>query len=160
MNAQTANEVIRHENTGGTAPAVIAQAAVAFTWAGLVLGLSFIETPLKFQAPGISEVLGVGIGRLVFSTLNRIEAALTILLLAMLWMEPLDRMKWGLFGIVAAIVLLQTLWLLPLLDTRAQLLLDGNPAPPSFHHLLFIGVEAVKLLVLFTLGIVAVRRKA
>jgi ABC-type molybdate transport system permease subunit len=28
------------------------QAAVAFTWLGLVLAISFVDTPLKFPAPG------------------------------------------------------------------------------------------------------------
>ena len=40
-------------------------AAVAFVWLGMVLAISFLETPLKFRAPGITVPLGLGIGRLV-----------------------------------------------------------------------------------------------
>ncbi len=32
-----------------------------------------MEAPHKFQAPGITLVLGLGIGKLVFFTLNKVE---------------------------------------------------------------------------------------
>ena len=35
-------------------------------WLGLIIGISFIEAPLKFTAPGIMIPLGLGIGRRVF----------------------------------------------------------------------------------------------
>ena len=38
----------------------ILQVGIAFTWAGLVLGLFFIETPFKFRAPGVSTAIGLG----------------------------------------------------------------------------------------------------
>lgn len=59
----------------------LAQVGLPFLWAGLVLGLSFIETPLKFRAPGITRELGLGIGSLVFTTLNRIELGLALMVL-------------------------------------------------------------------------------
>ena len=37
---------------------------------GMILAISFLEAPLKFQAPGITIPLGLGIGRLVFTALN------------------------------------------------------------------------------------------
>ncbi|TCC07173.1 hypothetical protein [Kribbella soli] len=54
------------------APAAVATAAV-FIWLGMVLAISFLETPLKFRAPGVDIPIGLGIGRIVFRTLNRIE---------------------------------------------------------------------------------------
>ena len=51
-------------------------ALLLYLWAGVVLGISFLETPLKFKAPGITTVLGVGIGKLVFNALNKIEIIL------------------------------------------------------------------------------------
>ena len=54
---------------------------VPFIWFGLVLGLAFIGAPLKFQAPGITLPLGLGIGRLVFSVLNKIEIILALVLI-------------------------------------------------------------------------------
>jgi len=52
------------------------QLAVPFIWLGMVLAISFLETPLKFRAPGITLPLGLGIGRLVFRALNAAELAL------------------------------------------------------------------------------------
>lgn len=133
------------------------QAGIAFTWAGLVLGLSFIETPLKFHAHGITDVTAVGIGRLVFTTLNRIELVSLAILLASLLRSKPARTTFGIFSIIAVIVLMQTFWLLPVLDARVQLLVDGAPPAPSFHHVVYIGIESVKLLALLTLGIVTLR---
>ena len=54
------------------APAAVATAAV-FVWLGMVLAISFLETPLKFRAPGVDIPIGLGIGRIVFRALNRAE---------------------------------------------------------------------------------------
>ena len=51
-------------------------AASSLVWLGMLLGISFLEAPLKFRAPGITLPLGLGIGRLVFRALNAAEHAL------------------------------------------------------------------------------------
>ena len=56
-------------------------AAAAFVWLGMVLAISFLETPLKFRAPGITVPLGLSIGRLVFRALNTVEIVLAIALI-------------------------------------------------------------------------------
>ena len=63
-------------------PAVVA--ATAFVWLGMVLGISFLEAPLKFWAPGVTLQLGLGIGRLVFGALNAVELGLAVVLVAAL----------------------------------------------------------------------------
>lgn len=57
-----------------TATGQVIGAATAFIWLGMVLAISFLETPLKFRAPGITLPLGLGIGRLVFRALNGLYA--------------------------------------------------------------------------------------
>nr|WP_271213775.1 hypothetical protein [Rhodococcus wratislaviensis]GLK41028.1 hypothetical protein GCM10017611_79030 [Rhodococcus wratislaviensis] len=60
-------------------------AAVTFVWFGMVLAISFLETPLKFRAPGGPVRVGLGIDRLVFRVVNRIEIVwATILLVAVI----------------------------------------------------------------------------
>ncbi|MFC7764837.1 hypothetical protein [Leucobacter soli] len=55
-------------------------------WFGMVAAIGFIEAPLKFQAPGITIPLGLGIGRLVFAALNAVEGLLLVaLILVSLW---------------------------------------------------------------------------
>jgi hypothetical protein len=138
----------------------ILQVGIAFTWAGLVLGLSFIETPLKFQAPGVTTAIGVGIGRLVFAALNRVELVLAAVLLASFILGNRNTIKYLLVSLILLIVSIQTFWLLPALDARAQLLIDGSPLPASIHHNVFVVVESLKVLALLALGIVAARHFA
>ena len=49
-----------------------------FIWLGMVLAISFLEAPLKFRAPGVDIPIGLGIGRIVFRALNRVEIALAL----------------------------------------------------------------------------------
>jgi hypothetical protein len=59
---------------------IAVQVGVPFTWLGAVLGISFLETPLKFRAPGITVALGLGTGRLVFRALTVAEIVLAAVL--------------------------------------------------------------------------------
>jgi MFS family permease len=52
-----------------------------FHLAGHGAGISFLEAPLKFRAPGVTPRLGLGIGRVVFRALNRVELALLVVAL-------------------------------------------------------------------------------
>jgi len=40
---------------------------------GFVLSISFMEAWLKFQAEGVTQAIGLSIGRLVFGALNKVE---------------------------------------------------------------------------------------
>ncbi len=44
-----------------------------FLWIGFVCAISFMEAWLKFQAPGVTLAVGLGIGQLVFALLNKVE---------------------------------------------------------------------------------------
>ncbi len=46
---------------------------IPILWLGFVLSISFMEAWLKFQAEGVTQVIGLNIGRLVFGTLNKVE---------------------------------------------------------------------------------------
>lgn len=138
--------------------AQVAQTGIPFMWFGLVVGLSFIEAPLKFRAPGITLELGVGIGRLMFGMLNRIEIGLALAaIIAYLW-GGAGRAARSLFAVAVIILIAQTLWLLPVLDDRAERVIAGAAAPFSYHHLLFIILEAIKAVMLLALGMVTARR--
>jgi len=121
-------------------------------WAGLIAGISFLEAPLKFQAPGITIQLGLGIGQLVFQALNKIEMILLAIILICSFPIPFKNIKSGLLVMLAIILLADTFWLLPLLDERAKMILAGIPAPATHHHILYIIVESIKLLLLIILG--------
>ena len=64
------------------------QIGMAFIWLGMVLAISFLEAPLKFRAPGITIELGVGIGRLVFTALNRVELVFGLVIVVATLVSP------------------------------------------------------------------------
>ena len=125
--------------------------ALPFTWLGLVLGISVLETPLKFKAPGITLPLGLGIGRLVFRALNRVELVLAVVLTVVVAQRA---RSWPLavLGVADALLLAQVLWLRPRLDRRALLIIAGDEAPASSLHLAYIALEVVKLVLLPLIG--------
>lgn len=131
----------------------ILQIAIPFVWFGLVAGLSFLEAPLKFHAPGITLPLGLGIGRLVFYALNKIEIVLALSLIVTFWfVRPKGKPAVVTAAIVLFILFLQTIWLLPVLDVRAEQVIAGTAEPGSSAHIIYIILEALKLLALLVLG--------
>lgn len=130
----------------------------AFFWAGAVLSISFLEAPLKFTAPNITTELGLGIGRIVFHTLNKLEWIFEVTILISLIYVKRERIYFILAGLITCILLYQTILLLPQLDSRAEALLSGNPEPASYHHWLYIILELIKLLSLLVFGIVFTRK--
>lgn len=132
--------------------------AVPFIWFGMAIAISFMEAPLKFQAPGIDIPLGLGIGRLVFFALNKMEIVCGLLLLASaIRCRPSPPFQNILLGLALMILVLQTVWLLPLLDARAEQIINGTVPPQSSLHLIYIVLEGLKALILLCLGIVTTR---
>jgi hypothetical protein len=132
--------------------------AVPFVWFGMVLAISFMEAPLKFQAPGITIPLGLGIGRLVFFALNKMEIVCALLLVIAFWRAGSNaKGEKILLGVAILILILETVWLLPVLGARADAVIAGTAPPFSKMHFLYIGFDAVKLVLLLMLGIASAR---
>jgi hypothetical protein len=129
--------------------------AALFLWAGLVAGISFLEAPLKFTAPHITVALGVGIGRVVFHALNKVEIVLCALAIGSAVYLSTPRQFKVVLAILSSLLLAQTFWLLPALDERATALLAGHAPPANALHVLYIAAEAIKLLLLLGAGCLA-----
>lgn len=130
-------------------------AAVAFVWLGMVVGISFMEAPLKFRAPGVTLRLGLGIGRVVFRALNRVEVALLVLLGIT---AALSAARTPLVAAVAALAVLlagQLLVLRPRLNRRSDRVLAGDVLPRSREHLVYVALEFAKVLLLVAVGVLA-----
>lgn len=121
-------------------------------WCGMICAIA-MEAQLKFQAPGITRELGLGIGKLVFTALNRVECGLAILLAIALFAFAGARRARIVFGVVAAILLAQTFWLIPLLVERIDLITSGQTPRDSSAHLVYIAFEVAKILLLLTLSV-------
>src|SRR5690606_25099972 len=126
-------------------------------WIGFVCAISFMEAWLKFRAPGVTVPLGLGIGRLVFGALNKVEWVLALVTAAnLLFFGGASWRSSYVFLLVPVVLLiLQTFWLLPALDARAELHIQGLPVRQSALHLYFIGAEVIKVvcLALFSISL-------
>ncbi len=128
----------------------------AFVWLGMVLAISFLEAPLKFRAPGITLPLGLGIGRLVFRALNGCEVVFAAALLAGAALGGSPAARLPLAGLAVAVLLVQMIAVRPALGRRTQAVLAGADRGPSTGHVAYIGLEVLKVVLLLTVGIVAV----
>ncbi|AWV98809.1 hypothetical protein [Arcticibacterium luteifluviistationis] len=126
-----------------------------FLWIGFVCAISFLEAWLKFQAPGITLSLGLGIGRLVFNMLNKVEWVFAIAIFINLIIQAKKGFKLPYLVFIIPLVLLaiQSIWLLPALDARAELYIQNQPVPPSNNHFYYVGMEALKVISLVVFGI-------
>lgn len=127
--------------------------ALCFVWAGLVLGISFLEAPVKFRAPTLTREAGLDVGRHVFTVLNRAELALAVgggLLLV----AARPRMVVRVIGSgIGVLLLLKTAWLLPELRDQARIIIDGGDGPvPNYVHLGYIFTDALKVGALVVVG--------
>lgn len=133
-----------------------------FIWIGFVSAISFMEAWLKFQAPGITILLGLGIGQLVFSALNKVELICALIIgveIAMKAVKTWDHKIW--FYLIPFIILMtQTFWLLPSLDERASILMAKETAPPSNLHFYYVGLEITKVIYLSLFGISLLKQKS
>jgi hypothetical protein len=137
----------------------LSQIAVPFIWLGMIGAISFMEAPLKFQAPGITIPLGLGIGRLIFFTLNKIEILLAVIfIISLLRSRTIGKAANIIFGSIILILVAETVWLLPVLDARAGRVIAGTAEPFSNLHFVYIALDAAKLILLFILGTRMVRQ--
>jgi hypothetical protein len=133
--------------------AVAVAVAAVFVWLGMVLAISFIETPLKFRAPGVTLPIGLGIGRLVFRALNTCELALAAIVVGC-FVVTRPPIGIAVAAAVAAITLLaQLLAVRPRLTGRSDAVLAGGEGPRSRAHWVYVGLEIVKVIALLNVGV-------
>jgi hypothetical protein len=133
--------------------AVAAAVATVFVWLGMVLAISFIETPLKFRAPGVTLQIGLGIGRLVFRALNACELGLAAVVVACFAITPPTTYAAVAVAVAVITLLAQVLAVRPRLTRRSDAVLAGGEGPRSHAHWAYVGLEIVKVIALLIAGI-------
>jgi hypothetical protein len=146
------------ETTGRPGVAPKALTALLLLWAGVVIGVSFLAAPAKFAAPSLTLPVAMEVGRQEFFVLNLVEAGFAVLTLALAFLARPARAIWLGLGLAVVIVALQGLWLLPLLDARAELIMEGQTPPAAPWHMVYIVLEVTKLLALLGAGWLALAR--
>ncbi len=130
-------------------------AAAAFLWLGMVVAISFLEAPLKFRAPGVSVRIGLGIGRLVFAALNRVEIVLLLAVAGALLAGPRPAPVLVAASVTAALLAVQLAVVRPVLTRRSNRVLADEELPRSRAHLYYVALELSKAIALVALGVSA-----
>jgi len=128
-------------------------------WMGLLVALAFIETPLKFLAPGVTVPLALGIGRLVLTAAELASAVLLIVLTVISLLRP--RLGRGGLAIVAglwATLLAQLALIRPALNARTDTVLAGGDPGDSPLHGIYVASDVVLLVLLVAYLVCAVRQ--
>lgn len=124
----------------------------AIFWLGFFTAISFMETPLKFTAPGISMAQGVAIGHVIFKALNRFEWVFLFIIGITCLIKMPEKSQIRSVGILFTLLFIETVWLLPTLDARALIFLKTGVRGSALLHWLFIIVEIIKIPVLLWIG--------
>ena len=124
-------------------------------WIGFVGAISFMEAWLKFRAEGVTLPIGLAIGSLVFNALNKVEIVLSILvgLLIIGRQSAIAKQHRMVLLIPIVVVIIQSLWLLPALDERVQILVSGGQLTGSSLHLIYVLLEVLKIVILSIIGL-------
>jgi len=117
-------------------------------WAGLLVGVSFIATPAKFQARSLSRPAALDVGRATFAVWNNVEWFILAGLVSMIFLTHADMFPVAGIGALIVLLMIQSLMLLPLLNDRVVTIIAGGRPPPSSDHLIYIAIDAIKLLIL------------
>jgi len=124
----------------------------AIFWLGFFMAISFMEAPLKFTAPYLSMAEGLQIGRIIFGALNRCEWVFLAVILVTLCVNRAGARLYLIFA-VAAILLLESFWLLPVLDADALRIINGRLPNHDQMHWIYVIFEVAKAPLLLMLGL-------
>ncbi len=134
---------------------------LSWVWLGLVVGVSLIATPAKFQADSLELDVALDVGRTTFALLARIQWALLLgLVLVALRARKLGRLDNRhviAVAAIATILVVQATWILPELNDRVAIVIGGGELPDSPIHYIFAIFEGAKLMALGLLGYLTAR---
>jgi hypothetical protein len=114
--------------------------------------IGFLEAPIKFTSPIITKKAAFDVGMRVFDALNKVEWFLLVFSHLMVFRPGFAKLKWILRA-VSAILIIQTIWLLPILNEKVIHFIESGKMISSYHHSLYIGLEALKMAILLFIGI-------
>ncbi len=126
-------------------------------WAGLLFGVAFLATPAKFAAPSLDLTVAIDVGRQTFRVLNRSEIVLGLGAIALAFSAPIKTRVRAAVLAAAALVALETFWLLPVLGARSETVIQGGTPPPSSLHTVYIAVDVAKFVLLLAGAAMAMR---
>lgn len=114
-------------------------------WFGLLVGVSFIATPVKFQAASLSLPVALDVGRATFTIWNKVEWFLLAAMVPVVVFSGPRLFASAAIGALGGLLLIQSAFLLPALNDRIVTIIAGGRPPSSPDHLVYIAVDVLKL---------------
>jgi hypothetical protein len=132
-------------------------AVVSLLWAGICLGVALAEA-VKFQTPTLSRSAAFDVGRTVFHASQTLQLLPLGLALASAAAGRVPRLAWACLAAAVLALLVQTVWLFPVLDARAQTLITGGVPVGASTHTAYASLEILKVVALMLGAVLALRR--
>lgn len=128
-------------------------AVLFLLWAGMIIGISCLEARIKFKAPGLSRIVGLEVGRIVFAAFHKVQWG--ILFVAVLVAAFSSHLIFYIALPFLLIILLgiQTLWLFPFLSKNAEIILAKEKYLQKTYYFWYNLLEMAKLLLLIGGGV-------
>lgn len=126
---------------------------LSWIWLGLIIGVSFIATPAKFLAPSLSLPVALEVGRATFGTFKYIECVTLVVAVILAIKYKTDFPAVAMLAAIIAVLLIQYGWLLPILDARVEMIVQGEIPPTSSTHLFYVVLEIMKIVCLIMLAV-------
>lgn len=130
----------------------IAIPITALLWSGMMLGIS-LESWVKFKTPSLMKPVGLDVGRTVFSAFHKAQFILLIILIVSGFIASLFPGSWLVVGLIALILVLQSVWIFPILSSRVDAIMAGAKISKSHLHTLYGILEVAKLALLVYLSL-------
>lgn len=121
--------------------------------AGMMLGISFLESWVKFKTPTLGKLVGLEVGRTVFHSFQQVQIVFLILITVLYVLNAHTVLDNVLLGALISIVILQIFWVFPILCQRIDDLATGKKLPHSYAHVIYGIGEVIKFIVLLVFGI-------
>lgn len=114
----------------------------------MLLGVSFLATPAKFLAPSLTLPVALDVGRQTFGVFSMVEVVGALVLVSVALVCRRERFILLSALLIGSLVALEFVWLLPALDARVEIIVQGGVPEASRLHNLYVIFEFAKLVLL------------
>lgn len=133
---------------------------VPSVWLGLLIALAFVETPLKFLAPGMTLEVALGVGRLVLTAADIAGVVLLAVITVLALPRPrVPRAGLIVLGALWVVLLAQVAIVRPLLNARTDVILSGGDPGESSLHVVYIAADLLLVAGLVAFLVTAARQR-
>lgn len=125
-------------------------------WAGSILGIS-LESWVKFKAKTLTRPVALDVGRTVFNAFHKTQIAFAIMLFFVAIFLHLSKLEWSMLFFIGMILSVQVIFLFPVLNNNANLIIHGKNPKKSSTHSVYGVLEILKISLLIFLSIVLLK---